>query len=163
MTPDQFWALVDEVRVRAGAAPPAERDGTLHAVLVGLLAERLSAAEILRFHAVASHQAARADTEDLVAALLVLEGYASDDAFTDFRDGLVLLGRDAFERALADPDALVARQAAGGRPVAGVSITSCVVDAWVQVTGADDEDDFWDAVSGHDRGCRLGVTPVRER
>ncbi|WP_344140456.1 DUF4240 domain-containing protein, partial [Luedemannella flava] len=43
---------------------------------------------------------------DLWAAAFLIEGWWSDDGFMDFRDGLISLGRDWYERALADPDSL---------------------------------------------------------
>jgi hypothetical protein len=38
--------------------------------------------------------------------MVLIEGYISDDSFMDFRDGLILLGREAIEAAIADPDSL---------------------------------------------------------
>ncbi len=54
-------------------------------------------------------------------AAYLVEGGCSDDAFMDFRDGLVLAGRATFERTLADPDTLadhpvVAAMADAGSP-----------------------------------------------
>jgi hypothetical protein len=33
------------------------------------------------------------------AVMVLIEGYISDDSFMDFRDGLILLGRETFEAA----------------------------------------------------------------
>ncbi|WP_433043113.1 DUF4240 domain-containing protein [Dactylosporangium sp. CS-033363] len=42
----------------------------------------------------------------LWAAAYLIEGGCGDDGFRDFRAGLILQGRAAFEQAVADPDAL---------------------------------------------------------
>ncbi|MFA1547585.1 DUF4240 domain-containing protein [Actinomadura chokoriensis] len=41
-------------------------------------------------------------------AAYLIEGGCGDDGFMDFRSGLVLLGREVFTRAVADPDSLAA-------------------------------------------------------
>ncbi|AKF11486.1 hypothetical protein DB32_008635 [Sandaracinus amylolyticus] len=46
---------------------------------------------------------ARAYRWDLWHAAYVIEGGCSDDGFTDFRSGLIGLGREVFENALRDP------------------------------------------------------------
>jgi hypothetical protein len=48
----------------------------------------------------------RANHWDLWAAAYLIHGSISDDMFDDVRAGLVCLGRDRFEAALADPDSL---------------------------------------------------------
>src|SRR6188472_790178 len=42
----------------------------------------------------------------LWGAAYVINGGCSDDTFTDFRAALISRGRQAFERAIADPDSL---------------------------------------------------------
>jgi hypothetical protein len=87
----------------------------------------------------------------------------------DFRDGLILLGREPFEAAIADPDSLVehlrtalVRGNADGWAdrvsIAVESITSFVADAWLRVTGAEDRDEFWDAARAFEQ---RSVAPVR--
>lgn len=47
----------------------------------------------------------------------------------------------------------------GGRvPIAFESITSCVADAWLRVTGTEDDDEFWDAAQAFEQ---RSVVPAR--
>lgn len=152
---ETFWRLVGEIRDRAETADVVD-DEALANCVTDVIADRLTAGELLAFDAVASDLANLADIPAMEAAMFLIEGYISDDSFMDFRDGLILLGREAFEAAIADPDSLAEHLQAvpgnvkvddsGGRiPIAFESITSCVADAWVRVTGAEDEEEFWDA------------------
>lgn len=152
---ETFWRLVGEIRDRAERADAAD-DEALTNCVVDVIADRLTADELLAFDAVASDLVNLADTPAMEAAMFLIEGYISDDSFMDFRDGLILLGREPFEAAIADPDSLAEHlQAApvkgsadgsGARiPIAFESITSCVADAWLRVTGTEDRDGFWDA------------------
>lgn len=162
---ETFWRLVGEIRDRAEATDAAD-DEALANCMVDVIADRLTAGELLAFDAVAGDLAGLADIPAMEAAMFLIEGYISDDSFMDFRDGLILLGREAFEAAIADPDSLAEHlQAApvkgsadgpGGRiPIAFESITSCVADAWVRVTGTEDEDEFWDAARALEQ-CSVG-------
>jgi hypothetical protein len=54
----------------------------------------------------------RAYRWDLWGAAYIIQGGCSDDAFEYFRSTLISLGRDTFERAVADPDSLVELEAA---------------------------------------------------
>jgi hypothetical protein len=73
------------------------------------------------------------------------------------------------EAAIVDPDSLAEylqtapvkgdADGSGSRvPIAFESITSCVADAWLRVTGTEDRDEFWDAAQAFEQ--RL-VSPVR--
>lgn len=152
---EMFWRLVGEIRDRAETTDVAD-DEALANCVADVIADRLTARELLAFDAVASALADLADIPAMEAAMFLIEGYISDDSFMDFRDGLILLGREVFEAAIADPDSLAEHlQAApvkgsadglGGRiPIAFESITSSVAAAWVRVTGTENEDEFWDA------------------
>lgn len=153
---EMFWWLVNEVRDRAGAVG-ARDDEALAECIVDVLAARLTARELFEFDALATDLAHQADTSAMVAAMFLLEGYVSDDTFMDFRDGLILLGRSTFEAAIANPDSLAEHLVAAGStstPAHGLdlrteisfeSISSCVADAWLRVTGEEDEDEFWEA------------------
>lgn len=48
----------------------------------------------------------RAYDYDLWGAAYLIHGGCSDDTFWDFRTGLIALGKEIFEKALADPDSL---------------------------------------------------------
>ena len=165
---ETFWRLVGEMRDRAETTDGVD-DQVLTNCVVDVIAGRLTASELLAFDAVAGDLAGLADIPAMEAAMFLIEGYISDDSFMDFRDGLILLGRETFEAAIADPDSLAEHlQAApvkgsadgsgGCIPIAFESITSCVADAWVRVTGTEDEDEFWDAARAFEQ-CL--VVPAR--
>lgn len=152
---EMFWRLVHEVQDRADATG-AREDGALAECVVDVLAERLTAREILEFDALATDLTHQADTPELVAAMFLVEGYVSDDTFMDFRDGLILLGRSTYEAAITDPDSLAGHSVVTGptrtsahgldlrTEISFESISSCVADAWLRVTGEEDEDEFWE-------------------
>lgn len=96
-----FWQLVDEAR--AGEELPDETTlERLRALLDGLPAsDTLDALRHL------DELRRRAYTWDLWAAGYLVCGGMSDDGFHDFRQWLIALGRDTYERVLADPDTLV--------------------------------------------------------
>jgi hypothetical protein len=69
--------------------------------------EKLPAKEIAAFQQIFDDLRARADRDDLAnAAILIEHGFVGDESFDDFRAGMVALGREAYEAALADPDSL---------------------------------------------------------
>ncbi|MFE7503715.1 DUF4240 domain-containing protein [Promicromonospora sp. NPDC057488] len=172
MDAETFWLVVDEIRGRAEAVG-TQREAALSDCVVDVLAGRLDAQGIVAFNGVASAFAHQADTLAMAAAMFLIEGYVSDDTFMDFRDGVILLGRRTFEAALTDPDSLVdhpivagatasARGAGLRREVSFESIVSSAVDAWVRVTGAEDEDDFWVAGSEPEHEARAAqVAPAQ--
>lgn len=167
---ETFWQLVGEIRDRAGATDAAD-DEALANCVVDAIADRLTADELLAFNAVAGDLAGLADSPAMEAAMFLIEGYISDDSFMDFRDGLILLGRESFEAAIAEPDSLAehlqaalvkgtADGSAGRIQIAFESITSCVADAWVRVTGTGDEDEFWHAARAFEQGPVVPVRPT---
>lgn len=113
MDTPQFWQLVAAARDRATDPDDAD-DVARHAT--ALLATRPP--EVI----VAARQTlwnlmAESFTNPLWAAAYLINGGCSDDGFDYFRGWLILQGREVFERAVADPDALadvpVVRAAAG--------------------------------------------------
>lgn len=165
---ETFWRLVGEMRDRAETTGAAD-DQALANCVVDVIADRLAADEILAFGAVAGDLAGRADIPAMEAAMFLIEGYISDDSFMDFRDGLILLGREPFEAAIADPDSLAehlqtapvkgnADRSEDRVSIAFESITSCVADAWVRVTGTEDKDEFWEAAQTFEQ---CSVVPAR--
>jgi hypothetical protein len=87
----------------------------------------------------------------------VIWRYISDDSFADFKAGLIGLGRQAFERAVAVPDDLAddptVRAIAAGQldkyAMNGELVQSAAARAYDRHT--DDPDAFWDAVYAMDR------------
>ncbi|MFF2622806.1 DUF4240 domain-containing protein [Oerskovia jenensis] len=147
MDHDTFWQILDDARTRAGrgADDRGAEDDPLPDTLTTLLVERLSPDEILAFAAVADELTASAYAWPVWGAAYLIEGGCSDDGFMDFRDGLVLAGRDVFTRTVADPDSLaehpvVASMAADQGWFGYESLGSLVGDAWTRATGQGDEE-----------------------
>jgi hypothetical protein len=142
-----FWAMIDVAIGRVQGIDSGE--GGLEDVLSEVLAGRLEAGQIVLFSRRADQIASRAGTWDLLAACRLIDGWSSDDAFRDFRDFLILAGREIFERAVDDADSL-AEQAVlvkvrrSGRLAPG-PIDDIAHAAWARVTGLEDEDDWFDA------------------
>jgi hypothetical protein len=102
-----WWDLIESARAacgeRAGDRDPAD-DPLPDAVLDRVAA--LPPEEIIEFERQFSIVFEEAYLAPLWAAAYLIEGGCGDDGFMDFRAGLMLQGRDAFERALTDPDTL---------------------------------------------------------
>ncbi|KND36149.1 DUF4240 domain-containing protein [Streptomyces acidiscabies] len=100
MDETEFWELVDGTRERADGDPEEQAD-----LLVARLLERDPEA-VLDFARHFEARYNRAYRWDLWGAAWVLLDGVSDDAFDFFRCWLIGQGRDVFEGALHDPDAL---------------------------------------------------------
>jgi hypothetical protein len=102
---DAFWAVIEQ---SSAAAAAGGRNSRVERQIVAQT-DALSAltdAEVRGFDRHLRSAVARANDWRLWAAGHLAAGGMSDDAFTDFRVWLVHQGRTAFERVLADPDAL---------------------------------------------------------
>jgi hypothetical protein len=100
MTLDQFWEIVDGAH-RASGGDMEKKCDLLDAEL-----RRLSLDEVRSFHAHFTDCLDRAYTWPIWAAAYIMGGGCSDDSFWDFRSTLISMGRDTFERAMADPESL---------------------------------------------------------
>jgi hypothetical protein len=104
---ERFWRLIEEVRqklqksVGRDGYPTLSDEAALTEVLSNLTPE-----EIVAFDERLDERMDAAYHWDLWAALYIIEGGASDDAFEHFRAELVLLGRETFEALLEDADRL---------------------------------------------------------
>ena len=97
---EKFWELVERCRRQAEG-----KDARL-AWLRSYLSRR-PLTEIVAFQVCLDQATRQAFTWDLVAAAeRIFGGRCSDDGFRDFGLWMVGLGKDAFERAVLDPDAL---------------------------------------------------------
>jgi hypothetical protein len=145
MNTDQFWQLIDATRGQP------ERGDMLTAALTTLPPD-----EIIRFQLLYDDVLQSANTVDLWGAAHQIMGGCSDDAFSDFREDLVELGREVFEAAVRNPDSL-----------AGVFIPSIPYQpvqalhgaagaAWMARTGQS-ENDFFDAVDAADDRADRGA------
>lgn len=135
MNRDQFWQVIDEARTAA-----AERDPDSVAESATALLARLSAEEIVRAEQVLSELLAESYLGDLWGAAYLVNGGASDDGFEYFRGWLISQGREVFEQATADPDALaevpaVRQAAARHEDLDGEMILAIAWNAYQQRTG----------------------------
>ncbi|MFJ9108235.1 DUF4240 domain-containing protein [Streptomyces sp. NPDC102283] len=109
MESNEWWHLVERARDAAGDRaddrnPP---DDPLPGALTDVLAT-LEPVRIAAFAVTAADVTRSAYRWPLWNAAYLIEGGCGDDGFMDFRDGLALLGRETFTRAVADPDTLAA-------------------------------------------------------
>ena len=100
MTLDQFWRIVEKVH-RASNGDMDKKCELLDAELRSLALD-----EVRSFHAHFYECQDRAYSWELWAAAYIIGGGCSDDSFSDFRSTLISMGRQTFERALADPQSL---------------------------------------------------------
>jgi hypothetical protein len=100
MNLDQFWNIVDKIH-RASGGDMDKKCELLEAELRSLPLE-----EVRSFHRHFDECEDRAYTWELWAAAYIIGGGCSDDAFLDFCATLISMGRQTFERALADPQSL---------------------------------------------------------
>jgi Protein of unknown function (DUF4240) len=100
MTLDQFWNIVESVH-RASGGDMDKKCELLDAEL-----RRLPLDEVRSFHAYFYECLDRAYSWEVWAAAYIIGGGCSDDKFSDFRSTLISMGRQVFERVLADPQSL---------------------------------------------------------
>ncbi|WP_411083615.1 DUF4240 domain-containing protein [Streptomyces sp. cmx-18-6] len=153
---NEWWGLVHRAREAAGDRAD-DRDlpeDPLPDALTGVLAA-LEPAEIVDFAATADEVTQSAYRRPLWNAAYLIEGGCGDDGFMDFRDGLVLLGREVFTRAVADPDSLAAlpvvvRMSRGkGGWIGYESLDGPAREAYARAGGSGDE--FYAAVAAADQ------------
>jgi hypothetical protein len=100
MTLDEFWNIVEKVHRDSGG------DMDNKCELLESELRRLPLEDVHSFHRHFDECEDRAYTWELWAAAYIIGGGCSDDAFSDFRATLISMGRQTFERALADPQSL---------------------------------------------------------
>ncbi len=100
MTLDQFWNIVEEVHDASGG------DMDKKCELLDTKLRHLSLDGVRSFHAHFYECLDRAYSWELWAAAYIIGGGCSDDSFSDFRSTLISMGREIFERTLADPQSL---------------------------------------------------------
>lgn len=100
MTLDQFWDIVEKVHRNC------DGDMDRKCELLDEELRKLPVAEIKSFVDHFDDCNDRAYTWELWAAAYIIGGGCSDDSFSDFRATLISMGRETFERTLADPESL---------------------------------------------------------
>lgn len=155
MDVDGFWQVVERARTAAGpAADRAREDGQRSAVAEALVAELYQhpLTEMVAFYYVLGDVLDRVDNWDTCAACWLIEhAYLSDDKFSDFRAGLVGLGRHTFEAVVTEPDSLAGHpavrevSASHGQSlwIGDEGLLFAAQQAYERRTG--DPDAFWDA------------------
>jgi len=133
-----FWQLVDSAR---GQPEPAD--------LLAELLNEYSPDDIIRFRLLYDDLMHAANKVDLWGAAHTINGGCSDDEFVFFRDALIELGRDVFERAVRDPESLAEIIEPGIRIQGSAWIESAPIAAWMAKTGLT-EQAFYEAVDSAD-------------
>jgi hypothetical protein len=98
MTIEQFWGIVEKVHGAAGG------DMDRKCELLERELRQLPLEEVRSFDAHFDECYDRAYSWELWAAAYIIGHGCSDDKFSDFRSTLISMGRQIFERALADPE-----------------------------------------------------------
>ncbi|MFF5340319.1 DUF4240 domain-containing protein [Streptomyces althioticus] len=136
MNRQQFWRVVEAARDQA---PDPDDAGDVVRRATAQLATR-PAEEIVAAQQVLWDLMADSYTVPLWAAAYLINGGCSDDGFDYFRGWLIAQGREVFERAVADPDALadlpvVRASAADGLGLECEAVLGIVRDARIRATG----------------------------
>ncbi|WP_344498345.1 DUF4240 domain-containing protein [Dactylosporangium maewongense] len=103
----EWWGLIEEARAACGSSA-GDRDSA-DDPLPGEVLSRVAAlppSSIVAFGRCFSSVFDSAFLAPLWAAAYLIEGGCGDDGFMDFRAGLMLQGRSAFDAAVAAPDSL---------------------------------------------------------
>ena len=143
----ELWKVIEDAR-RAAGGPDGESDGGSQA---GPDAEAVAAQAVTILAALPAERIVRAAQplwdlmsdaylDGLWAAAYLINAGASDDGFDYFRGWLIAQGREAFERAVADPDSLadlpaVRAAAAEDEELECQDLPSIVWDAYRRATG----------------------------
>lgn len=128
MDEQRCWEIIEAARDDAGATWD-DLDGHLTAALVRRLVT-LSPAEVARFDDYFRALQHRGDRGDLFMAAFLIHHGCGDESLGDFCAGLVGLGRDWYERALADPDCLAAHPAVRGVAAGTVNISVLLTEGF---------------------------------
>jgi hypothetical protein len=102
-----FWGIIAAARASSGPGKP------FNLALTGHLAT-LTEQDILRYHERFDRLHAALYRWDVWAAAYLIGGGCSDDAFVDFRAGIIAQGRGWYEKVTASPDNLANHPAVAG-------------------------------------------------
>jgi hypothetical protein len=142
---DQFWQLIDATRGQP------DRGDMLTAALSTLPED-----EVVRFQLLHDDVLQSANTVDLWGAAHLIMGGCSDDAFSDFREDLIELGREVFEAAVGDPDSLAGIFIPSNPYQPVLALPGAAGAAWTAKTGKS-ENEFFDAVDAADERSDRGA------
>ncbi len=96
MTLDVFWQIIDKVKCSDD-------------LVIGLeiMLWNLSKQELIAFNEHFRFAHYKANTWDIWGAAYLINGGCSDDGFIDFRNGLILLGKEIYNATLENADNLI--------------------------------------------------------
>src|SRR5688572_11620451 len=130
MTREEFWELIDAARSVA-MFDRARLPGALRDELAEMDEEELVA--FIRHFEELRLESFR---QELYAAAWIAGGGAADDDFSDFRDWLITLGREAFEDALRDPQRILDHaEPADLRDPFDAAVAAAMYDVLEETTG----------------------------
>ena len=98
MNETEFWKIVEN----AGSPDTLDPDQQCEAITKAL--DGKSIEDIADFHNIHRRTLARAYKWNLIEVCFITIHYVSDDVFEDFRNWIILNGRDRFERTIENPD-----------------------------------------------------------
>ncbi|WP_327004019.1 DUF4240 domain-containing protein [Dactylosporangium sp. NBC_01737] len=150
---DRCWDIIEAARAEAAVdwkgLGEHDLDVALATALIARLAQ-LGADKIAEFEVLSSSLRSHLDRDDVYQAAFLLTHGCGDDGFSDFRAGIVGLGRHWYDLVLQDPDHLADHPAVRGIVTGDVdqhvlrmeAFQYATTDAYGQVTG--DEDALYD-------------------
>jgi Protein of unknown function (DUF4240) len=149
---NEFWDVVERARADAVEGGVVWPSGSAIGAAVVERLTPLPLEQIVEFHLCFTRVVRRAHQWKVCAAAFVIWGHISDDGFSDFKAGLVTLGRDTFERVVLDADTLadipLIQAAAAGQAdrfvLAAETIYYAASRAYERRSG--DAEAFWDAL-----------------
>lgn len=100
MNEQDFWKIIEA----SGSPDNLEPDEQCQAISEALSSK--SKEEIIEFHNIHRIVLNRAYTWNLIEACFIVIHYVSDDVFEDFRNWIILNGKERFTRSLENPDYL---------------------------------------------------------
>ncbi|WP_251091399.1 DUF4240 domain-containing protein [Streptomyces sp. Caat 7-52] len=149
MNIEDFWTIIETCRTDAASA-----SGDPDQAFVSALVDRLAATSkqtILEYQQCFDQLHAAIYRWDMWAAGYLIGGGCSDDAFMDFRAGLITQGRDWYDRAATAPDVLaqhpdVIAAAAEGCDEAlfNETVNYAASYAYERINGDEDDSTFYD-------------------
>ncbi|MEU1785056.1 DUF4240 domain-containing protein [Streptomyces sparsogenes] len=164
MNIEDFWTIIETARTDAASA-----SGDPDQAFVSALVDRLAATSkqtILEYHQCFDQLHAAIYRWDVWAAGYLIGGGCSDDAFMDFRAGLIAQGRIWYDRAATAPDALaghpeVVAAAAEGSDEAlfNETVNYAASYAYELINGDEDNCSFYDDYDQF-RSPRTGGEPT---
>ncbi|MDO6526752.1 DUF4240 domain-containing protein [Motilimonas sp. 1_MG-2023] len=100
MNEQEFWNIIES------AGSPEIKDPEEQCEAISEALSSRSKEEVVKFHNIHRTVLNRAYTWDLIEACYIIIHYVSDDVFEDFRNWIILNGRDRFEHSLSNADYL---------------------------------------------------------